>query len=180
MPFPYDNLKNIQEHRNHIFTKQLMGKLDYFEILGLEGITNCIFFSVNMLINDETPSQQNKINALILIATMADVAACMTNKSWKWKDAVFCMEEHQEKRLQLGVKKNADYGSVIDGIAFCGIEGLQTRIFDKVARAISLISKGQNVGETNESLEDTFLDLGNYADYAIALLNGEWNTGEES
>lgn len=75
--------------------------------------------------------------------------------------------------------KNADYSPM--NILATGMVGLMTRIWDKVARLMNLtgfnIQEG-TYGETkepkNESVEDSLLDLANYAVIALILRRGKW------
>lgn len=74
--------------------------------------------------------------------------------------------------LELMKKKNADYSGKIDNIKATGLQGVITRFFDKACRIISL---SENPEKANfESLRDTFIDAMNYANIAIALLDGKW------
>ena len=63
-------------------------------------------------------------------------------------------------------KKNTDYG---DAFAQYGVIGVLIRIQDKIQRAIS-ISKNHIELVNNEKLEDTLIDLHNYAAMALILL----------
>jgi hypothetical protein len=75
----------------------------------------------------------------------------------------------QLKKIQLKArkvfeKKNADYG---DAFAKFGIIGVLVRIEDKIQRALSISRSGVTLVD-DEGLEDTLLDLHNYA--AMALM----------
>lgn len=71
------------------------------------------------------------------------------------------------------LKKQTDYGpNNIAGAPGGPLNGLRVRIFDKVARINNLIDSGKE--PENESLEDSFLDLANYAIIALMVLNDEW------
>ena len=80
-------------------------------------------------------------------------------------DRVTQMKEIQQKALELFIKKNADYG---DAFAEYGIVGVLVRIEDKIKRCISITKNGINLIET-ESINDTLLDLHNYAAMALML-----------
>ena len=74
--------------------------------------------------------------------------------------------EIQQNALELFKKKNADYG---DAFAKFGVIGVLMRIEDKLQRLMSLShNKIQLVND--ESMQDTLLDLHNYAAMAIMLL----------
>jgi hypothetical protein len=66
--------------------------------------------------------------------------------------------------------KQKDYGS--GNIAAFGEYGVLVRVWDKVSRLRNLLT---NVSEPkNESIEDTWLDLCNYAIIATLCRRGEW------
>lgn len=73
----------------------------------------------------------------------------------------------QNNALELFIKKNTDYG---DAFAKYGIIGVLMRIQDKLQRAVSITKNGINL-VTDEGLQDTLLDLHNYAAMALMLLN---------
>ncbi len=72
--------------------------------------------------------------------------------------------------------KNADYGSSYHlAPALLGIPahvGLLVRMTDKLARACRL-AQGQAPQVADEAIEDTLMDLANYAVLAILALKGE-------
>jgi len=74
---------------------------------------------------------------------------------------------------ELLLSKQRDYGP--DNIAkspFGPLFGLLVRMYDKQARAVNLVSKGHQA--QHESLEDTFIDLLNYAAIGLLVLRGQW------
>ena len=71
----------------------------------------------------------------------------------------------QNKALELFIKKNADYG---DAFAKYGLIGVLMRIEDKIQRCLS-ITNSKIVLVNDEKLEDTLLDLHNYAAMALLL-----------
>ena len=73
----------------------------------------------------------------------------------------------QNNALELFIKKNTDYG---DAFAKYGTIGVLMRIQDKLQRAIS-ITKTKIILVNDEGLQDTLLDLHNYAAMALMLLN---------
>lgn len=85
------------------------------------------------------------------------------------------VEKHQELLNQLHnlyVTKNHDYGdSVHDTYIKYGLTAYLVRIEDKLNRARTLTQKNQLVND--EKLEDTLLDMANYAILAIMDLQGE-------
>ena len=73
------------------------------------------------------------------------------------------------------LKKHQDYGPLNIAHAPGGpINGLRVRMYDKLARINNLYEKG---GDTPnyESLEDSFIDLANYAIIGILVQNGQWS-----
>ena len=73
----------------------------------------------------------------------------------------------QNEALELFTKKNADYG---DAFAKYGVIGVLMRIQDKLQRAVSITKNGVNLVK-DEGIQDTLLDLHNYAAMALMLLN---------
>jgi hypothetical protein len=81
-------------------------------------------------------------------------------------DRVEQLQNIQSTALELFKKKNADYG---DAFAKYGLIGVLMRIEDKIQRALSISKKGV-VLVSDEGLQDTLLDLHNYAAMALMLL----------
>jgi hypothetical protein len=75
------------------------------------------------------------------------------------------MKEIQQKGLELFERKNKDYG---DAFAKFGTVGVLVRIEDKIQRAISISKNGITLVD-DEGLNDTLLDLHNYAAMALML-----------
>lgn len=67
-------------------------------------------------------------------------------------------------------QKQQDYGA--DNIAGFGEYGILVRASDKFARMKNLRKLGMD--PRNESVRDTWLDLGNYAPMALMCLDGDW------
>lgn len=88
--------------------------------------------------------------------------ANLENKS----DRVEHMRKIQLEGLSLFERKNADYG---DAFAEYGTIGVLMRIGDKIKRSINITKNGVNLVDS-ESLEDTLLDLHNYAAMGLMLL----------
>ena len=69
---------------------------------------------------------------------------------------------------QIYIDKNADYGdSVHDTFKKYGLISFLVRMEDKLNRLKSLTEKEGEVPRVNESIEDTLLDLSNYAILAL-------------
>ena len=77
------------------------------------------------------------------------------------------MKEIQSRALELFTQKNIDYG---DAFAKYGIIGVLMRIEDKIQRSLSITKNGVNL-VNDEKIQDTLLDLHNYAAMALMLLN---------
>jgi hypothetical protein len=81
-------------------------------------------------------------------------------------DRVEQLKEIQNSALEIFKKKNTDYG---DAFAKYGVIGVLMRIEDKIQRAISITKNGV-ILVNDEGLNDTLLDLHNYAAMAMMLL----------
>ena len=82
---------------------------------------------------------------------------------------VYEMKRVQERGLELFKRKNEDYG---DAFAKYGVIGVLMRIEDKIQRSLSITKKGVNLVK-DEGIQDTLLDLHNYAAMALMLLDEE-------
>ena len=91
------------------------------------------------------------------------------------------IELHQELidyLHDLYIRKNADYGdSVHDTYTKYGLTSFLVRIEDKLNRARTLSSKRALVDD--EKIEDTLLDMANYAILAVIELRGDKKNEEE-
>jgi hypothetical protein len=82
--------------------------------------------------------------------------------------------ELSDELADLLLRKHKDYGPKNIADAPGGaLNGLRVRIHDKTARINNLIDSGAK--PENESLEDSFKDLANYAIIALMVLRGQWN-----
>ena len=71
------------------------------------------------------------------------------------------------------LRKHMDYGPKNISQSPGGpLNGLRVRMWDKLARINHLVDSGAM--PENEPLEDSFLDLMNYAAIALLVLKGEW------
>lgn len=82
------------------------------------------------------------------------------------KNRVAQMQQIQERGMQLFKKKNTDYG---DAFARYGVIGVLMRIQDKIQRALSISNSGIQLVH-DERLDDTLIDLHNYAAMALMLM----------
>ena len=67
-------------------------------------------------------------------------------------------------------RKHSDYGK--SNISISGQIGIVVRMFDKLARIQNLLDKEDEPNE--ESLEDSWVDLMNYAGIGMLLQNNKW------
>jgi len=71
------------------------------------------------------------------------------------------------------VKKHQDYGPMnIAGAPGGPMNGLRVRMYDKLARLNNLVDSGDT--PNYESIEDTLLDLANYAIIGLLVQRGQW------
>jgi len=78
------------------------------------------------------------------------------------------------ENIQLADRKQQDYGP--KNILYSGELGIIVRCQDKLCRLKHLIEKDGDV--MNESIEDSYRDLANYALIGILLRRGEWEDKE--
>lgn len=82
-------------------------------------------------------------------------------------DSNFDVNKYQKLINTTVVKKQRDYGP--ENIAKFGMNGLVIRIHDKVARLENLVAKDKT--PTNESVQDTLLDIIGYSVIALMWIN---------
>jgi len=71
------------------------------------------------------------------------------------------------------MKKQADYGPLNIALAPGGpMNGLRVRMYDKLARLNNLADKAAT--PNFESIEDTLIDLANYAIIGLLVQRGQW------
>jgi hypothetical protein len=79
------------------------------------------------------------------------------------------------KAIELLVQKHNDYGpSNISDAPGGPLNGLSVRLHDKVARLNNLLSN--NKEPQNESVQDTFIDILNYALIALLVIENKWDS----
>ena len=87
------------------------------------------------------------------------------------------IDEHVEDTVQeladLLISKHHDYGPKNISQSPGGpLNGLRVRMWDKLARINNLVESGAT--PENESLEDSFKDMANYAIIGLLVLQGKW------
>ena len=113
----------------------------------------------------------DKTNDFEVASTIANywcILSVLSFLSLKKIDEDLNLEEYRDWTLLTVTKKQRDYGS--ENIAKFGLNGLVIRIHDKIARLENLIKKDSN--PSNESLQDTLLDIIGYSIIAIKWING--------
>lgn len=78
--------------------------------------------------------------------------------------------------LELFEKKNADYGP--GNISRFGEKGVLVRANDKMERLIRLVWEERT--PHNEAVEDTWMDLADYAIIALLVRRGLWEAHQEA
>jgi Nucleotide modification associated domain 1 len=82
--------------------------------------------------------------------------------------------ETYDELAELLLKKHRDYGPKNISESPGGpLNGLRVRMHDKLARINNLIDNDRT--PENESLEDSFKDMANYAIIGLLVLRGQWN-----
>ena len=88
----------------------------------------------------------------------------------KSKDDLYLI--HNELAIIM-LKKHEDYGPRnIAGAPGGPMNGLRVRMYDKLARLNNLVDSGDT--PNYESIEDTLLDLANYAIIGLLVQRGQW------
>ena len=80
-----------------------------------------------------------------------------------------------DELLDILVRKQIDYGPYNIWLAPGGpVNGLMVRMSDKLERLKNLIYDPKTASPNNESIEDSFADLANYAIIALMVRRGIW------
>ena len=88
------------------------------------------------------------------------------------KDPKNASEIMDELYLTL-VRKHHDYGPLnISGAPGGAMNGLRVRLYDKLARLNNLVENDDT--PNYESIEDTLIDLANYAIIGLLVQRGQW------
>ncbi len=75
--------------------------------------------------------------------------------------------------LNILFRKHEDYGPMnIAGAPGGAMNGLRVRMYDKLARLNNLVDTGDT--PNYESIEDTLIDLANYAIIGLLVQRGQW------
>lgn len=85
------------------------------------------------------------------------------------------VREITDELAQLLIQKHHDYGAKnISQSPGGAINGLRVRLHDKMARLVNLTDKASE--PKYESIEDTFMDMANYAIIGLLVLRGKWDS----
>lgn len=80
--------------------------------------------------------------------------------------------------IDILLKKQQDYGPLNISHAPGGaMNGLRVRMHDKLARLNNLVDKGNT--PNYESIEDTLIDLANYAIIGLLVQRGQWEGADK-
>lgn len=85
-------------------------------------------------------------------------------------DPEWAFHELFAEQEKLMVRKQKDYGP--GNIEAFGEVGLLVRLSDKINRLINLLSKDDQTTATDESIEDTWMDIANYGVIGVAIRKG--------
>lgn len=101
------------------------------------------------------------------------------NSNMTYDEASFAtlVYNYTDAMAELLIRKQKDYGPKNISLAPGGpLNGLRVRMFDKLARINNLLESGKT--PENESLQDSFIDLANYAIIAMMVLDNNWDKDE--
>lgn len=85
------------------------------------------------------------------------------------------VREITDELAHLLIQKHHDYGPKnISQSPGGAINGLRVRLHDKMARLVNLTDKASE--PKYESIEDTFMDMANYAIIGLLVLRGKWDS----
>lgn len=85
------------------------------------------------------------------------------------------VREITDELANLLIQKHHDYGPKnISQSPGGALNGLRVRLHDKMARLVNLTDKASE--PKYESIEDTFMDMANYAIIGLLVLRGKWDS----
>lgn len=119
---------------------------------------------------DYNPTGRTRIQSSILREAISDVADSNRGSSIEFNNDV---ADVTSGLFDLLIKKHKDYGPKNISLSPGGpLNGLRVRMWDKLARINNLVESGAE--PENESLEDSFKDMANYAIIGLLVLQGKW------
>ena len=119
---------------------------------------------------DYNPTRRTRLQSDILQEAIADVTDSNRGSSTDFNNDV---ADVTSGLFDLLIKKHKDYGPKNISLSPGGpLNGLRVRMWDKLARINNLVDTGAK--PENESLEDSFKDMANYAIIGLLVLQGKW------
>jgi hypothetical protein len=119
---------------------------------------------------DYNPTGRPRLQNSILREAISDVANSNRGASTEFNNDV---ADVTSGLFDLLIKKHKDYGPKNISLSPGGpLNGLRVRMWDKLARINNLVESGAK--PENESLEDSFKDMANYAIIGLLVLQGKW------
>jgi hypothetical protein len=119
---------------------------------------------------DYNPTGGPRLQGRIIRETVSDVADSNPSATTEFNNDV---ADVTSALFDLLIKKHKDYGPKNISQSPGGpLNGLRVRMWDKLARINNLVESGAK--PENESLEDSFKDMANYAIIGLLVLQGKW------
>ena len=116
------------------------------------------------------PTRRTRLQSEILREAISDVADSNRGSSADFNNDV---ADVTSGLFDLLISKHKDYGPKNISLSPGGpLNGLRVRMWDKLARINNLVDTGAK--PENESLEDSFKDMANYAIIGLLVLQGKW------
>jgi hypothetical protein len=119
---------------------------------------------------DYNPTGRTRVHGSILREAISDVKDSNRGSSLEFNNDV---ADVTSGLFDLLISKHKDYGPKNISQSPGGpLNGLRVRMWDKLARINNLVESGAK--PENESLEDSFKDMANYAIIGLLVLQGKW------
>jgi hypothetical protein len=119
---------------------------------------------------DYNPTRRTRLQSDILQEAISDIADSNRGSSADFNNDV---ADVTSDLFDLLIRKHKDYGPKNISLSPGGpLNGLRVRMWDKLARINNLVDTGAK--PENESLEDSFKDMANYAIIGLLVLQGKW------
>ena len=120
---------------------------------------------------DYNPTRRTRLQSDILREALSDIADSNRGSSADFNNDV---ADVTSDLFDLLIRKHKDYGPKNISLSPGGpLNGLRVRMWDKLARINNLVDTGAK--PENESLEDSFKDMANYAIIGLLVLRGKWD-----
>ena len=119
---------------------------------------------------DYNPTRRTRLQSDILREAISDIA---DSNRGSFADFNNDVADVTSDLFDLLIRKHKDYGPKNISLSPGGpLNGLRVRMWDKLARINNLVDTGAK--PENESLEDSFKDMANYAIIGLLVLQGKW------